>query len=150
MFFIYFKGNSHNGVFLYHRELQHWYKSLVIYWGQFGWIYLRYICRTIFIFHWGKIWQAPDDVPFHPAVTLMWCLIVLIVSASHSDEIAVIMWHGYSTSKASFGSCRSSPLLESVLAIVCAFPVRGWAGGSQVLGSCDSAWSPPSVVSQRA
>lgn len=36
------------------------------------------------------------------------------------------------------------------LAIVCVFPVRGWAGGSQVLGSCDSACSPPSVVSQRA
>lgn len=36
------------------------------------------------------------------------------------------------------------------LAIVCVFPMCGWSGGSQVLGSRDSACSPPSVVSQRA
>ena len=56
----------------------------------------------------------------------MCCLFVLI-SLPHSDEIAVIMWHGYSTSNASFGSCRSSPLSESLFSHCVCIP-SAWLG----------------------
>lgn len=65
--------------------------------------------------------MAADDGSGHPAVELMFCLFILI-SAPHSDEIAVIMWQGYSTSNASFGSCRSSPLLESLFSLCVCIP----------------------------
>lgn len=138
MFFIYFKGSCHNGVFLCHRELQHWHKSLVLYWAQLGWVFFSEFAKCIFFCSMSisdcisvrSEWGSPQDGSFHPAVELKCCLPVLI-SGPHSDEIAVIMCHGYSNQNASFGSRRSSPLLGPFLAIVCipsAWLGRGFPG----------------------
>lgn len=93
--------------------------------------------------------MAPDDGSGHPAVELVFCLffwsqLLIQMKLQSLCDMATV------PRTPPLGVANVPLCWNPFLAIVCVFPVHCWAGGSQVLGSRDSACSHPSVVCRRA